>query len=437
MATAVALRSRGIASVRIYEKAQALRPVGAAIGLYPNGLAALQYISPSILASHILPNAIPSRLFERRDLNDTLLQVTNVDKTNNNNNSSSLERRTIISPIFYVWYRLQQHLADALPPEVVRLGHSLESFEVLPNNRNINDDSHNHLVRVCVTSSMAGTSSSSCKYATCRVLIGADGIQSTVRTQLFGSKRPLYYHGKVMYRAVIPTTTNHTSNNYDLDYYPPAGTQVSYQSDEAGKSFSIRETIPGLLTLTAAALAPYPTNRTTATEKKEVQKKKDRLKHLFQGYPERVQRIIHDLDPEAIHETHVRDMNVEEEWSRGPVVLIGDAAHAMTPHMGQGANQGLEDVCELVHRLVPELQTNQNNNENHIDTLSNALYLFWNKRIERVKEVHARSRQNSLQSNTFDKTSASVPFQRRNYSASFQDRLYNWKPPTALEDKAE
>eukprot|EP00978_Attheya_sp_CCMP212_P047906 scaffold446911_cov55-Attheya_sp.AAC.2 len=134
-------------------------------------------------------------------------------------------------------------------------------------------------------------------------------------------------------------------------------------------------------------------------------------------------------------------MNVEEEWSRGPVVLIGDAAHAMTPHMGQGANQGLEDVCELVHRLVPELQTNQNNNNSesshHIDSLSNALYLFWNKRIERVKEVHARSRQNSLQSNTFDKTSASIPFQRRNYSASFQDRLYNWKPPTALKDKAE
>jgi salicylate hydroxylase len=34
-------------------------------------------------------------------------------------------------------------------------------------------------------------------------------------------------------------------------------------------------------------------------------------------------------------------------WSRGPVVLLGDAAHAMLPHQGQGANQAIEDAVVL------------------------------------------------------------------------------------------
>jgi len=38
-------------------------------------------------------------------------------------------------------------------------------------------------------------------------------------------------------------------------------------------------------------------------------------------------------------------------WSRGPVVLLGDAAHAMLPHQGQGANQAIEDAAVLAAEL--------------------------------------------------------------------------------------
>jgi salicylate hydroxylase len=38
-------------------------------------------------------------------------------------------------------------------------------------------------------------------------------------------------------------------------------------------------------------------------------------------------------------------------WSRGPVVLLGDAAHAMLPHQGQGANQAIEDAFVLAEEL--------------------------------------------------------------------------------------
>jgi salicylate hydroxylase len=42
-------------------------------------------------------------------------------------------------------------------------------------------------------------------------------------------------------------------------------------------------------------------------------------------------------------------------WSRGPVVLLGDAAHAMLPHQGQGANQTIEDAAVLAAELAAEL----------------------------------------------------------------------------------
>lgn len=57
MATAASLCRRGVTNILILEKASALRPVGAAIGLFPNGLAALGQISPATLA-RVLSSAI-------------------------------------------------------------------------------------------------------------------------------------------------------------------------------------------------------------------------------------------------------------------------------------------------------------------------------------------------------------------------------------------
>mmetsp|Transcript_2717 Transcript_2717/g.4217 ORF Transcript_2717/g.4217 Transcript_2717/m.4217 type:complete len:134 (-) Transcript_2717:620-1021(-) len=129
----------------------------------------------------------------------------------------------------------------------------------------------------------------------------------------------------------------------------------------------------------------------------------------------------------------------------------------MTPHMGQGANQGFEDVCELVHRLLPPLlllssSTVNKNSFNHNNTrenddndgcdhnhnnhrtnmISQACHEYGIVRRQRVLPIHSRSRQNSVQSNTFDKDSAATPFLRRNYTTSFQDWLYEWKPPMTV-----
>mmetsp|Transcript_24866 Transcript_24866/g.57121 ORF Transcript_24866/g.57121 Transcript_24866/m.57121 type:complete len:122 (-) Transcript_24866:715-1080(-) len=102
----------------------------------------------------------------------------------------------MISPTYLVWYLLQKYLAqdlgEALDEDigtVLKMGHVLESFQV---------DDASGLVKVRVRNRNDDTTSE----VTSRVLVGADGIHSTVRTQLFGSKE-LRYHNKMMFRAIV------------------------------------------------------------------------------------------------------------------------------------------------------------------------------------------------------------------------------------------
>jgi salicylate hydroxylase len=220
MATAVPLAHRGgigLSKIQIYERASSLRPIGAAIGLYPNGLTALEYISPQV-ATQVQETCTPSRYFVRRDLQNHLVRETDVRNIQ------------ATSPVMVVWYQLQRLLYESLPEGVLNLGCTLDSLQVL--NTETSDSEENSRVQVCISRrSPSGEVVTETK--TAKVLIGADGIHTTVRTQLFG-KRQLYYHGKIMYRSVLDLYTLNTGN------CPPPGTQLSFQGDELGKSFSIR-----------------------------------------------------------------------------------------------------------------------------------------------------------------------------------------------------
>ena len=405
MATGVALSERGITSCQVYEQARSLRKVGAAIGLYPNGLTALEYISPSILEK-VLKNSSPCNVFERRDTNNEVVQITNVTTIQ------------ATAPVMYAWYLLQEHFAGALPPNCLRLGHAIESYRILDNG----------LVQVSFqkrtdSSGDDGRTTSSTTHIihkTCRLLVGADGIHSQVRKQMLGGPpSTINYYKKVMYRAVLD------KNQVDKIIEIPDGCQISWQGTIKGKSFSLRETTAGIITVTAAALSDPPDN-TSEPDPSQLSSKKQRLQFYFSEFPTCVHNIIDQFsDDENIHEDYLRDINIPDEWTDdgqsgnedAKVVIIGDAVHAMTPNMGQGANQGLEDVCELVECIVKQRPLQQ----------------YVNARLNRVKEIQDRSAQNTIQSNTFDKQTASIPFERRKHPKEFITRLYNWKPTSTSE----
>ena len=73
-------------------------------------------------------------------------------------------------------------------------------------------------------------------------------------------------------------------------------------------------------------------------------------KHFTSFHPI-VNEIILSTPNTSIHQAYISDFKPIFNWSKGSVVLLGDAAHAMTPNMGQGACQAIEDAYTISEYL--------------------------------------------------------------------------------------
>ena len=71
------------------------------------------------------------------------------------------------------------------------------------------------------------------------------------------------------------------------------------------------------------------------------------LRRRYSSWAEPVPAVLAATDPAAVLRHDIYDRKRAKVWSRGAVLLVGDAAHAMRPHLGQGGCQGLEDAAIL------------------------------------------------------------------------------------------
>lgn len=71
------------------------------------------------------------------------------------------------------------------------------------------------------------------------------------------------------------------------------------------------------------------------------------LRSRYSSWADPIPDILATTDPSAILRHDIYDRRPAKVWARGPIVLVGDAAHAMRPHLGQGGCQGLEDAAIL------------------------------------------------------------------------------------------
>lgn len=170
--------------------------------------------------------------------------------------------------------------------------------------------------------------------ATADLVIGADGIRSTVRSALFSDAPPVFA-GEHAYRIVIDADSTHgLASDDNLRMYIGHGTKVYF--------LPLRHR--GQVSFDITVLDSDSTWAPTVT--------REQLLAAVEGFDERIVAVTRELDISQLNARAVYDIDPIESWHTDAVVLIGDAAHSMCHHQGQGANSAILDAGVLADRLA-------------------------------------------------------------------------------------
>jgi 2-polyprenyl-6-methoxyphenol hydroxylase-like FAD-dependent oxidoreductase len=192
------------------------------------------------------------------------------------------------------------------------------------------------------------------------LVIGADGIHSVVRRVILGVGAEPNYAGYVGWRAVI---------EYDDELV--RGRFV--ESWGRGDRF-------GLVPIGRGRLYWFVSERMSQPDVNRPGVKA-KLARTFADWHEPIPAVVEQTPEDAISGTGIFDRKPVKSWSSGHVTLLGDAAHPMTPNMGQGAGQALEDAVVLAASL------------RDAGTPEAGLKAYEQERIRRTTPIVTRSRQ--------------------------------------------
>ncbi len=296
LAAALAL-ARGGRNVRVLERAEQL--VEAATGgvLWPNGVRALELLGVG-----------RGRLREARELRRTLTFSFRGGRPWRRGGNLDLGKRAaapaLLISLADLHRTLREELASSAHADVVCMHQSFAGFS---------QDQRG----VTVTLGDGGREQG-------LALIGADGVHSRVRRALLGD-RALLFRDRTWFRGVANAPALLPRDADFLEYHG-ADARFAHFGIGAGRS-AWQACVSGRV--------PVTTNAALF------------LRERFRAFPRRLQELVAATPAADIQRTAICDLAVLERWVSGRVALLGNAAHPMTPDLGQGINQALEDAVVL------------------------------------------------------------------------------------------
>jgi salicylate hydroxylase len=138
----------------------------------------------------------------------------------------------------------------------------------------------------------------------------------------------------------------------------------------------------------------------------------DVLRREFAGWDPRIESVLQQV--QTTFRWALYDREPLPNWTRGRLTLLGDAAHPMLPHLGQGANQSIEDGMALATILARADRKNA----------PSALLAYERLRRQRVAQVQRGARENGLR---YDSAYADLGVRDAELTAhaAFRKRLYD------------
>ena len=324
LTAAIALTRRNI-DVEVYERAPHLADVGAGVSLWPNALKALHQLGMKAALEAL---SFVSETGALRTADGRFLSRTTA--------TEFVRRFGLPTTVFH-----RAELLDALVQGArnipIHLGRQCRDFEQSGER---------------VTVHFADGSE-----ATGDALVGADGLRSVVRERL-GIPGALKYSGYTAWRSVTP---------FD------AGGLIAGETFGCGQRF-------GLVPITGNRVYWYATDNVPEGGRDEPGAAKERLLERFRTWHAPIPAILEATDAGAILRNDIYDRDPVDRWGGGRVTLVGDAAHPMTPNLGQGGCQAIEDGLVLARHLDGE------------GDVPAALRAYEAERIPRTSSIVTRSR---------------------------------------------
>lgn len=300
LGAAIGLQDVGF-DVEVYEQAEELREVGAGLLLFRNGVEALE-----VLGGHEAAARAGATL-EWGEVR------TNAGRLLNKLHLPHAMSTGTAKPGLLALHRadLQTILRDRVDDDAIHLDHECVGVEA--------DDGD-------VTARFAsGTEASG------DLLIGADGIHSVTRSSLHGEEAPRST-GVGVWRAVV-----------EFDH-PIATGDTTFQALGRGLRFFAVPIGGGRVYWGITKRVRRGSGGPTPEEKR-------RLAREFADWHEPIPALIEATPQEAMIWDEAADRAPLDEWGRGRITLLGDAAHLAAPFMGQGACQALEDAVWISRYL--------------------------------------------------------------------------------------